>query len=169
MRFIVYAEAASSRNTSATELLPDITTTQIVSFGGDCPGNYEFELIELSTFEIDPYAQIDLCDSECNTLELDLPDEYIGNVSALWDPSTYLDNPTSLSPEICNPAADIVYTVTVTNDISGCVASEVYPINVIKTPPPSIALNGSENCFLPYAPLLAALFFYYIVKAVYAF
>ena len=124
----------------------------VTSTFGECTSDFSFTLNEMSVFEIGPYEIEEVCDSECKTLDLDLPKEWEGNVTIEWSPTTYLDDATSETPEICNPVADIAYTVTVTNSNGGCTASTVFSIDVIETQPVTLEYNGSENCFLAYAP-----------------
>jgi len=120
---------------------------------GPCGGEFEIEIYQLETFEIGPFAAVDACDMECTTLVLDgVPDDWQGNMTVEWSPATYLSDPTSWEPEICDPAADITYTVTVTNPNTGCVTSADYNINVINTDPPTLTYDGFDECYFAYDP-----------------
>jgi len=148
-----FTESGSTLSIDVNDNYVDVPVTiSATSQIGNCPADFSFDLIEQGSFEIGPYDLVELCDSECNTLDLELPAEWDGNVTITWTPATYLDDPTSATPEICYPAADIVYTVEVYNPNQGCTATAQYPVSVIPTSPPTLELNGSENCYLPYAP-----------------
>ena len=65
-----------------------------------------------------------------------------GTYTYLWEPATYLDDPTSATP-ICTPEADITYTVTV---FDGTTSITSAPIDVTVSDPPAtatITLNGT--------------------------
>ncbi len=125
---------------------------EVTSTVGDCSGSWQIEIIQLEEFEIGPYSQANVCNSECTQLDLGLPFDWIGNVDVTWSPSTYLDDPNVHNPMICFPTADIVYTVTVNNPNSGCDAVATFPVNVIEVVPPTIEYDGYDDCYLEYDP-----------------
>jgi gliding motility-associated-like protein len=72
-----------------------------------------------------------------------IPDSLFGNnLSYLWTPSTYLDNPTLVNP-ICSAPDDITYTLQLTGD-GGCTVSKDIFILVLKPPkaPNAFSPNG---------------------------
>jgi len=52
----------------------------------------------------------------------------IGGVSYVWSPDTWLSDPLIANP-VCTPAADITYTVTVTN-ANGCTDTDVVTVSI---------------------------------------
>jgi gliding motility-associated-like protein len=57
------------------------------------------------------------------------------NLSFLWEPPTYLDNPKLQNPTIIKPKDDITYTVTVTGR-GGCASHDEVFVKVLKLPKP---------------------------------
>lgn len=62
-----------------------------------------------------------------------------GGVSYVWSPALYLDNPFIANP-VCTPAANITYTVTVTNE-NGCTDTDDVTISIA---PPPVADAGDD-------------------------
>jgi hypothetical protein len=62
-----------------------------------------------------------------------------GTYSYLWEPATYLDDPTSSTP-ISTPEADITYTVTV-NDGSTTLTSSPVEITLLPVPDPAFVIQ----------------------------
>ena len=72
------------------------------------------------------------------------PDSLFGNnLSYLWTPSTYLDNPTVLTP-VSTADDDITYTLTLTG-IGGCTASDQISILVLRPPQPPNAFSPNGD------------------------
>lgn len=70
-----------------------------------------------------------------------IPSGGSGTYTYLWQPDTYLDDPTSQFP-YCTPDADITYTVTV-DDGSSTLTSAPVEVTVLETPDAPVAtLNG---------------------------
>jgi len=81
--------------------------------GGCMMFDFETEIFSLGDFEFGPYEAETACNVGCINLDLDLPTEYRDIVTVLWEPATYLDDPTSQTPIACDVLMDITYTVTV--------------------------------------------------------
>ena len=81
--------------------------------GGCMMFDFETEIFSLGDFEFGPYEDETACNVGCIDLDLDLPTEYRDIVTVLWEPSTYLDDPTSQTPIACEVQMDITYMVTV--------------------------------------------------------
>lgn len=72
------------------------------------------------------------------------PDSLFGNnLSYLWSPSTYLDNPTVVAP-VSTAEDDITYTLTLTG-IGGCTASDQISILVLRPPQPPNAFSPNGD------------------------
>ena len=125
----------------------------ITSQHADCmEQDFQIEIMSLDNFEIGPFETMQICDMECTALDLNIPEDWVGNMMVTWSPATFLDDPTSFTPMICNPTENIIYTVTITNPNSGCTAEAEFPVEVLKTIIPNITYDGYEDCFLPYDP-----------------
>ncbi len=118
---------------------------------GACSDDFTLDIYQPETFEIGPFETVNVCDNECYTVDIDLPGGS-ENFTYSWSPTTYLDDPTIAMPIICDPQADVIYTLTVTNPNNGCSAQAIFPVNVLNSIEPVINYVGSENCYLPYAP-----------------
>ena len=66
-----------------------------------------------------------------------------GTYTYLWQPSTYLDDPTSATP-ICTPLSDITYTVTVDDGDTSLVSSPV-SITVVPVPDPAVVTQSGNT------------------------
>ncbi len=125
-------------NTLTVHLNPGATDNGPVSLKltqntGSCTNVYTKKLYQPSGINFGPYAAQEVCKTACANLDLNLPTE-LQNATISWSPTTYLDDPTIEKPEICNPAADVDYTVTVTLP-GGCSASQTYPVTAMDCPP----------------------------------
>ncbi len=106
---------------------------QVESEMGSCsPFQFDFEINSLEEFSFGPFETQTLCNVGCRDLELGIDEDLLSNATVLWTPSTYLDDPTSISPEICDPLADITYTIEITFDANGimCQYSAMYSVEV---------------------------------------
>jgi hypothetical protein len=65
-----------------------------------------------------------------------------GTYTYLWEPSTYLDDPTSPAP-IATPLADITYTVTV-NDGTNAITSSPVVVTVVAPPDPASVTQNAD-------------------------
>jgi len=101
--------------------------------GGCAEFDFETEIYSLGNFEFNDYDAEEACDVGCIQLDLDLPTEYRDIVTVSWSPTTYLDDPTSQKPMVCNPAMDVTYTVTVNFMENGqmCEFEADYPVVVV--------------------------------------
>ncbi len=113
--------------------------------GGCDPINAEIDIFSLDAFTFGPYESIEACSDGCTVLNLGLPSGYESNMSVLWRPSTYLDDPTSLSPMICDPQNDITYAVDLTFTLEDkvCDFSANFPISVLQQPTENVMVEGT--------------------------
>ncbi len=121
---------------------------RVTSQLGACAAKtFETELFRLSDFELGPFDLVNVCTDNCKRLDLLIPAQYRNSVSAIWTPSTFLDDPTSLRPLICNPTQDITYTVSLTFTDNGqtCNYSAQYPTKHINLQ--STIQEGTIVCF----------------------
>ncbi len=119
---------------------------------GTCTNTFKRNLYQPSAIDFGPYTSTDVCKTGCEKLNLNLPTA-LKNATISWSPSTYLDDATIEKPEVCNPVADIDYTVTLTLP-GGCTASKVYPIIAIDCSPTIVVnlatpsgCNGQSNTY----------------------
>ena len=129
---------ALSGNTLTVHLNPGATDNGPVSLKltqntGACTNVYTKKIFQPAGINFGPYAATQVCKTGCETLDLNLPPE-LQNATISWSPTTYLDDPTIEKPEVCNPAADVNYTVTVTLP-GGCSNSQNYPVTAMDCPP----------------------------------
>jgi hypothetical protein len=83
-----------------------------------------------------------VCEGSSSRLSV-IPTGGSGNYTFQWNPSTYLDDPTSQFP-LCTPEANITYTVTV-NDGTTTLTSGPVEVTLLPVPEPAvIELNGNE-------------------------
>jgi len=115
-----------------------------------CGGDFYFSIYQLEDFSIGPFTAYEVCSEECTTIDVNLPPEWEQSMTFLWTPSTYLSDPTVPRPQICNPQADIVYTLTIDN--GRCGTNATLPVNVLDAVMPEITYDGFEQCFLEYDP-----------------
>ncbi len=121
---------------------------RVTSQLGACAARtYETELFRLSGFELGPFDLVNVCTDNCKRLDLLIPSQYRNSVSAIWTPSTFLDDPTSIRPLICNPTQDITYTVSLTFTDNGqtCNFSAQYPTKHINLQ--STIQEGTIVCY----------------------
>jgi len=134
-----------------------------------CDTTWIIEIIQLDDFTLDDGAAI-VCNLECTQLDAGIPEEWIGAVSINWSPGTYLDDSTSATPMICNPDANITYTIEITNpadclpqppgDFKGssfnnncCMATATFSVTVLSPPIPSIVCDAKYGeCYFPEDP-----------------
>ncbi len=114
--------------------------------GGCDEFDFPIDLYSLNDFSFGPYDQVETCEVGCRQLSLNLPPDYESNVTVEWLPDLYLDDNTSLSPTICDPAASINYTVVLTftnQDGSTCEYQANYPVSVMEQPVVTGVANGN--------------------------
>lgn len=101
--------------------------------GGCDPATFETEIFRLSDFELGPYELQTLCTDNCKRLDLLIPSQYRNSVEVEWVPSTFLDDPTSIRPILCNPTQNLTYTVNVTfvDGDQTCLFTAQYPIRAV--------------------------------------
>ncbi|MBK8053015.1 MAG: hypothetical protein IPK35_07025 [Saprospiraceae bacterium] len=114
--------------------------------GGCSPSTFETEIFRLSDFELGPYDLENLCTDNCRRLDLLIPAQYRNSVQVQWVPATFLDDPTSIRPILCNPTQDLTYTVNVTFVDGGqtCLFTAQYPIRAVDLQPQVI--TNSVQC-----------------------
>ncbi len=114
------------------------------AIGGCDPETFEKKIYSLSAFDLGPYTATEVCETDCQQLDLNILAQYRDNVSVSWSPTTFLDDPTSQTPTICQPTSDIIYTVTVTFSEDGqtCDFVENFPIDMIEQPIEDVIPNG---------------------------
>ena len=90
-------------------------TLNVTGDVGQCdPFDYNVTINSLMDFELGPYGTVEACSNSCTVLNAGIPIEYQPNITVEWVPATYLDDPTSMTPMMCNPTSDITYTVVAT-------------------------------------------------------
>ncbi len=114
-------------------------TLEATSTTGACDNvTFERKLYSLADFEVGPYTAVEVCETDCQQLDLRVPNQYRDNVEVSWSPTTFLDDPTSQTPRICQPTGDITYTVTVTftspDGSTTCDFTANFPIDMIEQP-----------------------------------
>ena len=112
--------------------------------GGCNAVDTEFEVYSLAEFEFGPYENKSVCNQGCTILDLGLP-SYIENAATiLWSPSTNLDDPTSFSPQLCDPSASETYSVTLTFSAAGqsCILNTDFAVTVESPITENVIANG---------------------------
>ncbi len=118
---------------------------QVTSAIGACdPETFEKKVYSLSAFNLGPYTATEVCETDCQQLDLNILAQYRDNVSVSWSPTTFLDDPTSQTPTICQPTSDITYTVTVTftEDGQTCDFTQNFPVDMIEQPVVDVIPDG---------------------------
>lgn len=95
---------------------------------GSCSTNHCVDIYQLQSIEIGPFDEVNVCEDECVTLDLELSDGVLNSVDVVWTPTTFLDDPTSAAPQVCNPTNSQVYTVEVTYS-GGCTTTAEFQMN----------------------------------------
>ncbi len=113
--------------------------------GGCQPFTFDIELYSLAEFMPGPYDLVEACSVGCTQLDLDIPSEYENSVTVMWSPTDYLDDPTSFTPTMCDPAASITYEVTFffMTDGGMCEFTGFYPVEVLEQPVSALFDQGS--------------------------
>lgn len=95
-------------------------------------------------------ADIELCDAGCTGVNLDIAPEILAEATISWSPTTFVDDPTSASTEICNPTSDITYQITATLP-NGCSYTDSFNATLVQTIllPATVANN---DCYLADSP-----------------
>ncbi|MEM9990307.1 MAG: hypothetical protein AAF738_01020, partial [Bacteroidota bacterium] len=126
---------------------------------GFCSDQYSIDLLQADDLDLGPYEVQTVCTDRKTQLDLDLPTAWRDEATITWSPTTFLDDPTSHNPLICNPTTDITYTVIVqlNNGAIGCGDTVMYPV-AIETPQPiELEYSGEVTCFaVEDPPLLTA-------------
>ncbi len=63
-------------------------------------------------------------------------------VTYVWSPTTNMTNPTTLTPTVA-PTATTTYTITATNPVGGCTASD--PVTITVNPLPTATISGTTT------------------------
>ncbi len=102
--------------------------------GGCEPYEVELDVYGLDEFEFGPYEQKVVCEVGCVPLSLALPSGYEESAIVRWTPDTYLDDPTLLTPTICNPDNNITYRVELEIALGDnrCTFEAQYPVMVME-------------------------------------
>ena len=100
--------------------------------GGCMEFGFETNIFSLEGFDFGPFDAMNVCNVGCQTLDLDIPMDFVDVISVEWSPATFLDNPNSVSPMLCDPTEDITYQVTVNFMENGqmCEFTEPFPVEV---------------------------------------
>lgn len=120
--------------------VPFIMTSSI----GSCQG--QETMINLSQPESINYGPFDFyaCSDGCLQLDFGLDPNITEDIEISISPSTFLDDPTSSEPTICNPTSDQTYTIDFM--LNGqCMSSSSF--NVFVSDPPTMTINmPGEEC-----------------------
>ncbi len=125
-------------------------TVYISSLTSSCDQVYELEIY--STDGFDPPAMMNkiVCADGCSQLNLNIPNFILESAEILWTPGSSLDDPTSSSPEICEPTSNMTYNVNI--DLGNGCAYDI-PYNVQVDLVGEITATVSEHdCYDPNYP-----------------
>ncbi|MEM9990489.1 MAG: hypothetical protein AAF738_01930, partial [Bacteroidota bacterium] len=116
---------------------------------GFCQETFDLNVRAAPDLEIGPYEAQVVCTDEKTVLDLNLDAILEANATITWSPATFLDNPTSSRPVICNPTSDIQYTVTVElNDSEmGCTGMATYDVVVQSPGSVGLTYSGETTCY----------------------
>ena len=117
--------------------------------------NYFFTKKQNETIALaDCEVSVATCAEGCSKLTLHVPPIWEGNTTVLWSPMDYLDDPTSHTPVICDPADSITYTATITHIPSSCFSVTTTKVTVNrKTPEATVkdsVICGVDNPMTPF-------------------
>jgi hypothetical protein len=127
---------------------PGFGTSQPVTLlataqAGSCTFAASRALYQLPNLEIGPYDPVRACNNAFTQLSLNLPPAWEEGVEVSWSPPTWLDDPTSPNPEIVEPQASILYTVSVSFNNGAC--SVTAPFQVIVETPGTMTVTASST------------------------
>jgi len=117
-------------------------TLNVTSQQAGCSGSFYLEMYQVEELDFGYYGYQEVCNDLCSELYLGLPFQLSGQVAVSWSPTTYLDDPTSESPNICPTAVgQIDYAVSITLP-NGCVQEDTVSVNVL--PLANLEINGNQ-------------------------
>ncbi len=114
--------------------------------GGCDEENYTTEFYSLADYEVGDYEEITMCNVGCRELVVNLEGGFGEYATIEWLPDLYLDDNTSFTPTICDPADDITYTlrVTIDNGFDVCEFLGSYPVSVEQQSVDDIVVNAYD-------------------------
>lgn len=132
---------------------PTQTTTYIVtatSINGSCQG-VDTVTVFLNAVSVDAGTAPTICPGDTTSLSASTP---VANATYSWAPATNISDPTAANPDVW-PATTTMYTLTITDPVSGCngVDSVLVTVNPL---PPVDAGNDTTICINTTAQLNAA-------------
>lgn len=111
-------------------VLEPVTLTATNTFGICGSQMFELKVSQLETFDFGPYV-VDACTEGCQVVDLGIPVALQEDLEVSISPTTFITNPGSFEPEICNPTANTVYTIDYS--LNGeCMASTTLRVNVVQ-------------------------------------
>ena len=135
---------------------PDVTTTYtVIVDDGNCIDSAQVTVTTIMDLDINFGTDATICLGQSAPLFLVLPDSLPGDVLWMWQPSTGLDDPNSLSP-IATPSSTTVYQVDVScGDLvsSGSVTITVSPPLDASIAQGDTTIFPGESVLLPALPL----------------
>ncbi len=118
---------------------------QATSDLGNCGvQTFSRDVFSLANFNLGPYAPEEVCETDCLQLDLDIDASYRDNMTVVWSPTTFLDDPNSQTPTVCQPTMSINYTVTATysDGIDNCMFTATFPVQSIPQPIEDVIPDG---------------------------
>ena len=127
----------------------EVATINFTVNQGFCQETYSVNIRLAPDLDLGTYDTQTVCTGDKTTLDLNLAATLEANADITWSPTTFLDDPTSPRPQICNPTMDIDYTVIVAlNDSDvGCADTIMYPVQVLDPGVLNITCTGETACF----------------------
>jgi len=120
-------------------------TLTFESINALCEQSFSANFFSDANFEFGPAFDVAACEGVCRNLDLNVGAVVEATGTVLWTPDTYLDDPTSFTPELCNPEMDMTYTVEVTLG-EGCVYTAEVNVTV-ETSIPLTLLPARLSCY----------------------
>lgn len=111
---------------------------------GACANVETLSFINMDGEGVDAGADQMICPNECTDIEATLDNGATSGATYAWTPVTFLDDPTSQNPEVCNITATTEYIVSVTLP-TGCILKDTVLVELNPLLPPTLMITGDND------------------------
>lgn len=126
----------------------------LVSNTGTCVDTTSIAFFNTGDYVMD-LADIDVCPAGCTSINLDIAPEILANATISWNPTAFIDDPTSASVQICEPTSSTTYQVTATLP-NGCSYTDSFEATLVSTVSLPATIANNDCFFADNPPLITA-------------